>query len=591
MVTVAKRHSRTKITKSRQFLILLLLSYTSTHMSKCCHAFQLHPHRYSISCSHRYRLYYHVFPSYLGPHRNIPTKTKPSYKKERRKCTTTTSLSSRDTNSDDPFSNIEQNLESSSIVNENITDMTTQQRIEIEKWGVTHQETPSTPTCPHTLDDVVQASFNAISSTLYNKQSLDPNLLVNVMAKSYMDKRPVGFMYGEDAGRDVGRLGIEIDGARFLLDGGTKLLDLNGESDRRKARIADLEGHAMRRLSLKLAARLSSSPWEGLEGTETTHGSDNNSDELNDVLKARSSVRPVALYFNTIRQALLANLELKVLKEQSTSDVYANIRILCLGQDTIPDDMLSGKKTMRRHRRMSDLIKGKILPQNGIILIVQPSDYNAENLPPSPAVGSISALQVLLAQASIVRLPSIVISPRLTEHINPGFGDSSRSDQSGYQQSSTYGGVEPPKGPTPWLLRDFIPPVFSWIGCVVPLIKRRPSPALSRLQVETDSPTEKALKDRKIGKVDVEQRYFSRISMTQSILESGHPWHLFAVEEIHQRTLLRKKDRQGPDISLLSNFFCHNENRKINHQYLASTSPSAGRPTSKVAKEIFSIWS
>ena len=570
-------------------------------MCKTCHAFQYqyHPHLYSNFYSHGhddhlpYR--YHSFSSCLNLHTQFPNLSTKSHntthKRKRRSCTIP-SLASRDSHDDDVRSNIEQSSASNEDEFTNIT--TPQKQIEFEKWGVTHQDNPNTPNCPQTFDDVAQASFNAISSTIYNQQARDPNIIVNVMAESYMEKRPVGFMYGKDAGRDVGRLGIEIDGARYLMDGERKLFDLDGKSHMHKARVADLEGHALRRLSLMLAARLSSNPWEGLEVSESVDGSYHDSGELIDNVNTRRKVRPVALYFNTIRQALLANLELRLLKQQSTSVIYDNIRILCMGQDTIPDDMVSGrnKYNSKQHRRTSDLLKGKVLPQNGIILIIQPSDYNGENLPPSPAVGSISALQGLLAKASVAKLPSIVISPRLTEHIHAGFGISSGSDQSGYQQSSTYGGVEPPKGPTPWLLRDFIPPVFSWVGCVVPLIKRRPSLALSGLQVEPDSSTEKVLKDRNVGKVEVEQRYFSRISMTQSVLESGHPWHLFAVEEIHSRTLVRKEgSRSGSERSLLSGFFSHDENRKINHQYLASTSPSAGRPTSKVAREIFSKWS
>jgi hypothetical protein len=125
--------------------------------------------------------------------------------------------------------------------------------------------------------------------------------------------------------------------------------------------------------------------------------------------------------------------------------MYDNIRILCLGQDDIPRDMLrptvrtNEKDTQRRRRwgESKELTEGKVDPRFGIILIVQPTDRNNEAMPPSPSVGTVQSLQKLLARATISRIPAVVISPRLTEQM-----DGKGIEQSGYQKSSTYGGVE-----------------------------------------------------------------------------------------------------------------------------------------------------
>ena len=330
-----------------------------------------------------------------------------------------TLLSSTDDHDDDK--DHLKKIEEHKFSNESKTVLTSRQKTEFEKWGVTHLDNSNTQHCPQTIEDVAEASFDCISSTIYNQQKPDPNILMNSISESVLERRPVGFAYGKDFGRDVGRLGIEIDGARFLL---------NGEKTPQNCRAVDLEGKALRRFSLMLGARLSTSPWEGLEVNDSN---------VNSFEEGKKKTRPVALFFNTIRQSLLASLELQQMKKDHSKN-YDDIRILCLGRDAIPEKMI-----LRKNKGRKEYKKGGLMPQNGIVIVVQPSDYCAENLPPSPSVGSLSALQSLLAKASTFQIPSIVISPRLSEHC--------WIEQSGYLKSSTYGGVEPPKGPTPWILR------------------------------------------------------------------------------------------------------------------------------------------
>ncbi len=198
----------------------------------------------------------------------------------------------------------------------------------------------------------------------------------------------------------------------------------------------EMEGRALRKMSLVLASKLSTRPWDGLEYESNSFDPEMNLSE--------TGTRPVALFFNTLRQALLASQELQLLQKISKSVdekmQYDNVRILCLGDDDIPIDMTeagTNDKKRKKRGRASALSKGTVNPHNGLILVVQPTDFNNEIKPPSPSVGTIHHLQRILARASIAQIPAIVISPRLTEQLH-----SSGIEQSGYQQSSTYGGVE-----------------------------------------------------------------------------------------------------------------------------------------------------
>ena len=354
-----------------------------------------------------------------------------------------------------------------SSASESITSFPTMER-KFQQWGVETIDNPlQQPTCPGSIDSVAQAAFHAISSTLYCQNYLDPNIVSNAMAVSVSDKRPVGFAYWPP-GRDVGRLGIEIDGARHLLMGpNNSNSNSNNNRDRDNAKIKssrdlssydiprslngrvvsrreydqhiiDMEGRALRRLSLVLASKLSQAPWAGMEDMDETISHDDK----------QSKPRPVALFFNTLRQALMASKELqllqKVAKHNNQDDtLYDNIRILCLGSDGIPKDMThapttdTNGKQRRKWGASRDLSDGKVDPKSGLILVVQPTDFNNELKPPTPAIGTVQQLQALLARATVAQLPTVVISPRLTEQF-----DGTGIDQSGYQRSSTYGGVE-----------------------------------------------------------------------------------------------------------------------------------------------------
>jgi len=433
--------------------------------------------------------------------------------------------------------------------------------IRLKEWGVilptsinsTTLRYEELPTCPTSLVSVAQEAFKAISNTLYNKQSYDPNIFTNAMAMSITEKRPVGFAYGGDptGTRDVGRLGIEIDGLRYFFN---EISVTNTHDSQLTSHVdevtADLETMALCRFSILLAIPLVHEPWEGLE-------------KISPSSHHRREGRDIVIYFNTLKQTLVASQELQSLKRWARDQgydesPYRRIRILSI-QDDIPPDMLvditkGNKKIVKRN-----LAYGKVDPTRGVILIVQPSDLNHEFKPPCPVFGSTSLLQRLLARSSIHSLPVVVISPRLTESLNSDQCETTGFDQSGFQKSSTYGGIEPPKGTSPWILRDFIPPVYSYVGCAYRVSRR-----IHQQEDPMSKENDRSLYD------DNNVVQLTRVAITQSICQPGHPWHLFAVN------------------SLRSSSSTSTSSASTRYHYIASTQASSGRPTTSIIQDVLS---
>ena len=310
-------------------------------------------------------------------------------------------------------------------------------RRNLEYWGV---ERLSLSSFPSTFDAVADDVFHAISGTICGLQRPDPNMASNAMHQSVLDYRPTHpfssskrrWLNGDDSGVTMKhskrktqdttpRMGVEIDGAAYLLENSND------------------EGRAMRRLSLQIAKRLSTLPWDK---TDSSAG----------------RVRSVAVYFNSVEQSLLASRELSLLKKDGKNadrNCFNNIQIHCLGQDSVPLVLVNDKSST--------------VPEERIILIVKPTDYDANSLIPThddsrhrPRIQTnvVDKLQALLFQASASSIPAVVLSPRLSEL--PPLQQASEAykrtgpagfEQSGFQKSSTYGGIEPPVGPTSWLLR------------------------------------------------------------------------------------------------------------------------------------------
>jgi hypothetical protein len=225
----------------------------------------------------------------------------------------------------------------------------------------------------------------------------------------------------------------------------------------------------------------------------------------------------------------------------------------------------TGEHNHNRRIVSRNLANGKVDPTKGIILVVQPSDSNNEFKPPTPVFGTLNVLQRLLARSSVHLIPVVVISPRLTESFHNHQQGNVGFDQSGFQQSSTYGGIEPPKGTTPWLLRDFIPPVYSYVGCAYRLSRQQSQPFT---YLEEISSLSKVL-NKNTNHDDV--GYLTRVAITQSICQPGHPWHLFAVETTIAKSLV------SPSSS-------------TRYHYIASAQASAGRPTTSIIRDVLSEY-
>ena len=342
----------------------------------------------------------------------------------------------------------------------------------------TRKDEQDSPVFPSTMDDVVEAALYAIHNA--------------------MDEE----MY-------QGRLSIEIDGSQHLYT--------PSQGDQTSSRGYYSAG-ALRKLSLRLAQRLS---------TFQSGESDENEDKH----------RPVAVYFNTIKQTMQAASEFHDLTSAHRVEESENVSVLCLGDQLPfqpPEDSL-----LRKKRRTSRNPKQEY--SHGYVLVVQPTDYNDEHQPPGPSISTIEFLQQLSTKASVMGLATILVSPRFlsspyypTAFSRPSViqkGDGSR------ELAAFFGGREPALQPAPWLLRDFYPPVFSWIGHGLSL---SPPPASA-------------------GTAPL--RMYTRVALLQSGRGS---WHVFGAK---QRRGLR-------DAHIL-------------YEYLASTSHSGGRPTREAMKWIF----
>ena len=328
----------------------------------------------------------------------------------------------------------------------------------LQHWGFEHLST--SPIFPSTFDEVAAEVFHTITGSISGLQRVDPNIASNAMHKSILDYRPTHptafsrrrWVNGDDDGiinqvaskgskKQFSRIGVEIDGAACLLGG--------QQND---------EGRAMRMIALLIAKRLSNLPWGDDDDMESTTSS--------------TKYKYVAVYFNTIEHCLLASRELSRWKIEEGGNSMDYINIHCLNQDSLPENMI---KERQRNSNADDSSRKK---EESIILVVKPTDIETDSLlqlfhgddsnvkahEPRTQANVVDKLQSLLFQASASDIPAVVISPRLSE-LPPMQQLSAQEykrtgpsgfEQSGFQKSSTYGGIEPPVGPTPWLLRGKI---------------------------------------------------------------------------------------------------------------------------------------
>jgi len=299
---------------------------------------------------------------------------------------------------------------------------------------------------------------------------------------------------------------------------------------------------------------------------------------------------PTSFLSKKIEQTLLASRELQQLKTREMKEqqqqlqqysitssrktktkkmpsIYDNIRICCLGQDNIPKDMIrhtgykhnqpgdaKGSRTKLRRKTNSTVLKrtelynGDTDANLGIVLIVRPSERDGnDSLPVHES--SLNALQCLSAVASVSHIPLVLLSPRLQYD---DFGSTGMMDSSGYEHCSTYGGLEPPKS-VPWILRDFTPPAYTWVG------------SAQRMQKN-----QRRRQQHKQGESNV------RVGLTQSVMYSGHPWNFFAINNDEDSFSTTKRDKNGS-----KDGNCNN-----NSQYIGSTWVTCGRPSEDIVDAV-----
>ncbi len=507
---------------------------------------------------------------------------------------------------------------------------------EIRLCGKTSSYDEILPVCPSTFKEVAYDAFLAIAGTICGFQRPDPNAVSNAMHRSVLDYRPTQPAWAssrswvdsdpDDNQRlkntikkrkqiEAARMGVEIDGAAYLFPFmGSIRVD---------------EGRAIRILSLEIAGLLVSSPWVGFEESDEE-------ERNNDVVGGH---RSVAVYYNSMDQALMASRDLRRMRENHSNtenDKWDNVHICFLGQDSIPFSNI--QKKLRKQKRRSAHEQSS----QEIILIVKPTDYDVDSrikgqnsiqLHSKIQPNIIDKLQSLLFKASAANIPAAVISPRLSElpplqQQSPFAGSSTTSryrtgpsgfEQSGFQRSATYGGIEPPVGPTPWLLRDLSPPVYVWVGCSWDIMnansrsrRSHRHPSLRSIQAAYQQ-QQKEQRDHSYGEENhdrvnfkaadgkVTYSYYSRIALTQSAMDAGHAWRMFAVKE--------KVSRSSSSLPLSSHFPYKNKliggqsNRnkyfeedeesvawEAEYHYMASSNASCGRPTMDIVRDVFDEW-
>lgn len=498
----------------------------------------------------------------------------------------------------------------------------------LNEWG-TYYSTgdgngshPKQPIFPCTFASVSKAACDAITSSLYQQSRPDPNIVSNAMSQSVFHYRPV-----RNAKKDAGRIGVEIDGARFLVNGSASARNgVNGKKD--------YEQPALARLALLIASNLSERPWKNLEdeanadrlGSEM-HRLGNNTKSSHDPFHEfeNSNTRPIVVYFSSLGLTLRASRELQYLKDQyeahirpdsnksrnhhlhkqlfhssmCSSSPFDNIRICCLGQDDIPVDMLKYEKNPSKSKksRGNNMEDGYVDPTKGILLIVQPSStYGTSSFSPEAhdtkqqisTPPPIESLQKIITQATLYQIPTVLLSPRLdsskssTQHNNHYSSLSSYSSSmptyrgrshlvtanrrgglasSAYQHSETYGGSEPPR-PSPWLLRDYCPPVFVWVT--------------TSCYIKTSNDNENNKHLATMGRNSFTTR-IEKIGLLHSVMDVGHSWHLFTWNRSSNAsdTKYGKYEIERKPIDNIEEF-----------KYMASTKPSSGRPSIGIIETI-----
>jgi hypothetical protein len=432
----------------------------------------------------------------------------------------------------------------------------------VQHWGLTKNLYGSDPKCPASVEDVVDGAFAAIAGTLCDRQKPDPAVTETNRDPSLFAYRPVR------SPGEAGRIGIEIDGAECLFPDLRMGRGGDGSSYEVQRRRHLLQSRAQRRLALLLAMKLASNDsWTEFEAKH----------HANQQRTAAAPFRPVALSFNTLKEALAARREMQHLQtvmDHVDGRVFDHIIVQTIS-DGLPNQ-LQNKIQRKRFARMKEQVNAT----KGILLLCSPTDFSHEYEPPGPSLHTISDFQKTIAVSLLHETPVVVISPRFFSYdegtVSTGSSFAGSINQNVYQQAGYYGGKEPPRGMSPWVLRDFFPPSYCWIGDALADDHGDEfgSPLLPRVII-TNSVMEKVCTNL----ADVFHGCFAAKSVDISFRcrcrMQDYPWHIFAGEERYSR-------RHGHhDVSHGS----HRQSRRHHghdtetFHYLGSTRSISGRPT------------
>jgi hypothetical protein len=333
----------------------------------------------------------------------------------------------------------------------------------MSEWNVTNQCTPQRP-LPLTMEDLASEACAAIVSTLtarpFSLQTANASVAASSRPRDHsvathtlkqqqrLQQQQQSVPDTWSVSRDASRMGIELEGVEWLA---------SHQGVSRQG--------ALRQVSLRMAQQLAQAKTWQSHGTDTT-------------VSIQQPHRPIALYFNSVQQALLASQELQFAKRylqdsQQDSSHLTHITILCSSQgDDIPDTMKRPHGQFSHRQRMKIMERGACDVSRGLILVVQPTDYYDAAQPPGPAIGAIESLQRLVAHAALQGLATVVVSPRfLASHSWDSSMDPVPFTTTTTTTFYNNGGAELAQGSLPWVVRDFMPPIYSY--CLM-----KPSPSL-----------------------------------------------------------------------------------------------------------------
>jgi len=395
------------------------------------------------------------------------------------------------------------------------------------------------------LESIVEQAYLAIDAVLNHEE----NDAINLASITGRRKNQGDSSWRHSQNR--GRIGIEIDGIRSLLSSYSKSQFL-ARLYKQRLELGAVHSNCLqndikkRQVHKVIRASEIGDVDQGLMNVEMDIVKDDDDNRLEEfglrtfalMLASRLSVRtgnkrsvdddntevsnniPIALYFRNLELTLFASSELKLLRDASDGkDVYDNISVCSLQNDNLPKSFLKKDlSALSEKERRRYLSSEGINADNGIAIVVNPLNRDLESL---------QRIAVMTATSCI---PLIVISPRLETGFETEAGD---------ELASSYGGAEPARHP--WLLKDFLPPIFAWItDATVESIK---------------SPT---------------------ISLMRSVSNSDSAWHLFH-STLSRIPLNKYDDEASKSVNFQSN-------------YIASIPASTGRPNTEMMLLLWKDW-